>query len=158
VSRKRKAIPLSEQLAAALACLLPQSQRDELRHARVSAKQVIRMFSPDHIVLHCMDGSDAWWNIDMKLRPAHAEKSRRDTAIAAKVKRLERQWLNRGCLSLAEVIDGQMARQPRRMGRGSFSGSGDTRSLLKPKRSQWPPKGARKVRWWADARKVGERP
>jgi hypothetical protein len=143
--RKRKAIPLSEQLAAALACLLPQAQRDELRHARVPAKQVIRLFSPDHIVLHCMDGSDAWWNIDMKLRPAHAEKSRRDTAIAAKVKRLERQWLNRGVLSLAEVIDRQIPRQAHRKAAGWFSGSGATK--YRPKRKiqsrGFPPRGSR---------------
>jgi hypothetical protein len=151
--RKRKAIPLSEQLASALACLLPQAQRDELRAAKAPAQRVIRLFSPDHIVLHCMDGSDSWWNLTPCLRPEHKEKSRLDTAIAAKVKRLQRQWPNGGVLALAEVIDRQMPRQASRKGRGAFSSSGAIKPPPKPKRSQWPPKGARKIRWWAGAEK-----
>jgi hypothetical protein len=154
--RKRKAIPLSERLASALACLLPQAQRDELRAAKVPAQQVIRLFSPDHIVLHCMDGEDRWFNLTPRLRAEHAEKSRRDTAIAAKVKRLQAkslQWPNGGVLALAEVIDRQMPRQARRKGRGSFSGSGATKPLPKPKRSRWPKKGSRPIRWWGVAKK-----
>ena len=88
MTRTRKAIPLEQQLAAALACLLPQDQRDALRAAKVPAKTVIRLFSPDHIHLHSLGGSDRWWNLDPKQRPAHADKSRQDTSIAAKVKRL----------------------------------------------------------------------
>ena len=49
--QKRKPIRKDEYLAAALACLLPQEQRDELRRARVPAQDVIRLFSPDHIGL-----------------------------------------------------------------------------------------------------------
>src|SRR5580692_9839748 len=88
MSRKRKAIRKDEYLAAALACLLPQNRRDALRAAKVPAKEVIRLFSPDHIWLYSLGGPDLWWNLDPKLRPAHAEKSRGDTTIAAKVKRL----------------------------------------------------------------------
>ena len=90
MSRKRKAIRKDEYLAAALACLLPQDKRDELRRAKVPAQEVIRLFSPDHIGLHCSGAPDrdAWHNISPMLRPAHAEKSKRDTSIAAKVKRI----------------------------------------------------------------------
>jgi hypothetical protein len=157
MGQRRKSIPLSEQLASALACLLPQAQRDELRAAKVSAQQVIRFFTMDHIGLHCFEepDRDKWHNITPMLRGPHKEKSRRDTSIAAKVKRLRDkpiQWPNGGVLALAEVIDRQMACQPRRMGRGAFSGSWATKPLPKPKRSQWPPKGARKVRWWTDTK------
>jgi hypothetical protein len=90
MSRHRKAIRKDEYLAAALACLLPQDQRDALRRAKVPAKDVIRLFSPDHIGLHCFEAPDrdAWHNLHPRLRPDHREKSRRDTTIAAKVVRL----------------------------------------------------------------------
>jgi hypothetical protein len=155
MTRRRKAIPLSEQLASALACLLPQAQRDELRHARVPAEQVIRLFTMDHIGLHCFEEPhrDEWHNISPMLRGPHKEKSRQDTAIAAKVKRLQNQFLDRGVMALVEVMDRQMACQPRRTGRGSFSGSGATKPLPKPKRSRWPKKGSRPIRWWSVAKK-----
>lgn len=87
--RRRKHIPLAQQLAAALACLLPQETRDDLRRRRVPAREVIRLFSPDHIALHALGGADAWWNIDPKLREPHAIKSRKDTGIVAKVRRIQ---------------------------------------------------------------------
>jgi hypothetical protein len=154
--RRRKSIPLSEQLASALACLLLQAQRDELRAAKVPAQQVIRLFTMDHIGLHCFEEPrrDEWHNISPMLRGPHKEKSRQDTAIAAKVKRIQRkQGLSAGFMALVEVVDRKMARQPRRMGRGSFSGSGATKPLPKPKRSRWPKKGSRPIRWWSVAKK-----
>lgn len=86
--RARKYILLREQLAAALAMLLPTQQRDELRAAKVPAKTVIALFSPDHGILHALGGSDRWFNIYPMLREPHKEKSRRDTAIVAKVRRI----------------------------------------------------------------------
>lgn len=86
--RPRKHIPLKSQLASALACLLPQAERDAYRAARVPAEVIIRLFSPDHIALHTFTADDHWSNLTPALRGPHAEKSRRDTAIAAKVKRL----------------------------------------------------------------------
>lgn len=87
--RPRKHIPLSELLASALADNLPPEQRDQLRAAKVSAQTIIRLFTPDHAILHSMGGSDKWWNIIMSTRgPALKAKDRRDTSIAAKTKRL----------------------------------------------------------------------
>lgn len=86
--RPRAYIPLTERLAAALACLLPQEQRDDLRARRVPAKAVAILFDVDHVVLYALGGSDAWWNLDPKIRAVHREKSRRDTSIVAKTKRL----------------------------------------------------------------------
>jgi hypothetical protein len=92
VSRKR--IPLREQLAATLACLLPQEERDELRRAKVPASDVISRFEIDHIGLHCFEAPDRdkWFNLDPKPVAVHREKSRHDTTIAAKVKRLRMRY------------------------------------------------------------------
>lgn len=88
---KRHYIPFPDRLAAALACLLPQGQRDQLRADRVPAEQVIALFEQDHIELHALGGSDAWWNLHPTLKQEHRTKSARDTSIVAKVKRLEQQ-------------------------------------------------------------------
>lgn len=89
--RPRAYIPYPERLAAAYACLLPQDVRDDLRARHVPAEVVERMFTDDHIDLHALGGSDKWWNLDPKLRPEHKEKSRRDTSIVAKSRRLTRE-------------------------------------------------------------------
>jgi len=86
--RARKYIGLREQLAAALSMLLPPEQNKALREARVPAKTVIALFSPDHGHLHALGGSDKWFNLYPMLRAPHKEKSRKDTSIVAKVDRL----------------------------------------------------------------------
>ena len=79
----------ASQLAAALLQLLPQSLRDELRAARVPAKKIISLFTPDHNELWSLGGPDKCWNLTMRLRgPGLKAKDARDTSIAAKVKRL----------------------------------------------------------------------
>jgi hypothetical protein len=89
MSRPRKHIPLSELLASALADKLPQEQRDDLRARKVPAKTIIRLFTPDHVVLHAFGGEDRWHNLTMALRgPELKAKDGRDTRIAAKNKRL----------------------------------------------------------------------
>lgn len=90
--RARKYISLRERLAAAYSMLLPQAQRDELRAARVPAKTVIALFTDDHGVLHALGGADKWWNLTPMLRAAHAEKSRCDTSIVAKVRRISAEY------------------------------------------------------------------
>lgn len=92
MKRKRAHIPLIEQLAAALACLLPADVRDDLRARRVQAKVVRSMFEVDHIVLHAHGGTDRWHNLDPKLKAVHREKSKRDTGIVAKGKRIDDKW------------------------------------------------------------------
>jgi hypothetical protein len=88
--RARKHIALPEKLAAALSMLLPQADRDVLRDLKVPAKQVIALFQFDHAILHARGGSDRWHNLTPLLKAPHREKSRRDTSIVAKVKRLRR--------------------------------------------------------------------
>jgi hypothetical protein len=89
---KRKHIPLAEKLAATLACLLSQQERDAMRERKTTAAAVIRLFEFDHLVLHAMGGCDAWHNLDPKQVAHHRAKSRRDTGIAAKAKRIDRKW------------------------------------------------------------------
>jgi len=90
VTRKRRYIPLSEKLAAALSMLLPQDTRDDLRRAKAPSWGIVRLFQFDHNILHAHGGSDRWWNLTPMLKPLHREKSKRDNTIAAKVKRIRR--------------------------------------------------------------------
>ena len=89
MTRQRKYIPMAERLAAALAEQLPQDLRDELRASKVPAWAVLRLFTPDHNILHAHDGPDKWWNLTMRRRgPELKAKDKADTKIAAKDKRL----------------------------------------------------------------------
>ncbi len=88
MKRLRRHIPLKTKLAAALACLLPQADRDYYRRHNATADEILKLFEWDHVSLHCFGGSDLWWNLDPKSKAQHREKSRRDASIAAKVKRL----------------------------------------------------------------------
>lgn len=49
---------------------------------------MIALFQFDHIVLHAMEGEDRWWNLDPLEIAPHREKSRHDTSIVAKAKRI----------------------------------------------------------------------
>lgn len=91
--RKRDYVRLPEKLAATLVCLLPQELRDDLRNRKIPASEVIALFNFDHIVLHAIGGSDEWHNLDPKLVQPHREKSKQDTAIVAKAKRIDKKWL-----------------------------------------------------------------
>lgn len=90
MKRARAHIPYPERLAAALSMLLPQEDRDALRELRVGAADVIALFDFDHVVLHALGGTDEWHNLTPMLRAPHREKSRRDTSIVAKTRRLSR--------------------------------------------------------------------
>lgn len=90
--RKRRHIPTKQKLAAALACLLPQETRDQLRHHEQGADTVIALFEWDHAVLHALGGSDEWQNLTPMLKGAHREKSRTDTSKVAKVRRIDDKW------------------------------------------------------------------
>jgi hypothetical protein len=88
--KQRFHIPMHEKLAAALSMLLSQEERDVWREAKASAAVILTLFDFDHNILHAHDGPDRWWNLTPMLRTAHREKSKRDVAIVAKVKRLQR--------------------------------------------------------------------
>jgi hypothetical protein len=130
MSRARKHIRLGTKLAAALACLLPQDQRDDLRRRQVHEDEVLALFEFDHLGLHALMGSDEWWNLDPKLERPHREKSGRDTSIVAKVNRIR---------ASASAVAGapKVARPPRRR---------RTRKIP-ARRNPWPSKGSRPFRW-----------
>ena len=87
--RKRKHIPIIEIAASFAADRLPQAVRDELRARKAPAKEVLRMFTPDHNVLHAWGGQDRWWNLTMTPRgPALKAKDAADTSRAAKALRV----------------------------------------------------------------------
>ncbi len=88
---KRPYVPLPERLAATLACLLPQEQRDDLRRRKVKANAVLALFHFDHVIFHAHGGSAKWWNLDPKLVAVHREKTAKiDVPAIAKGKRITR--------------------------------------------------------------------
>jgi hypothetical protein len=88
MSHKRKAIPLEQQLAAALACLLPQDKRDALRRERAPAKKVLRLFTMHHVNFFALGGGSSWFNLHPMTREDHDDRFAADVAAIAKVKRL----------------------------------------------------------------------
>jgi len=90
MTRPRKHIPLIELLASALADKLPYLERQWHREHGTTAREIVRMFTPDHVCLHCWDGDDTWDNLTMTRRgSALKAKDAADTKRAAKVKRIE---------------------------------------------------------------------
>ena len=146
MSRKRKAIPLEQRLAAALVCLLEPSLRDAARSARLPAKSIIRMFTNHHLDFHALGGADKWWNLHPMTRAAHDARFGQDAAAIAKVKRLQRQFR-------PEVIGGMIAlveipRQAQRKAGGAFSGAGAAKPKPTRKIASRPfPKRQRPMRW-----------
>ena len=130
--RKRAHIPISEIAASFAADRLPAAVRDDLRARKVSAKQILRMFTPDHVILFCWGGPDKWWNLDMRVRgPALKAKDNADTSRAAKAVRIDR--INE------EAQRKLLART-----------NGHKHEPVKPKRkiqngNGFPPKGSRKL-------------
>lgn len=92
--RQRKTIPQRELYAAALAQLLPAHIRDNHRKIRSPAKEIIKLFTPDHWpVPHAVGGEDKWWNLTLTLRGAELKaKDAADTSRIAKERRDEKKW------------------------------------------------------------------
>jgi hypothetical protein len=133
--RKREYIRMPDRLAAALALLLPQDQRDDLRSRKVKAEQVIRLFEMDHHpILHAFGGPGLWWNLEPKLKRPHREKSAQDTSIVAKVKRLKAAHT-----VLAGVPKAATNHQVR-----PYLTEKRTRKIAK-RANPWPARGARKI-------------
>jgi hypothetical protein len=93
MARRRKHIPIIEIAAAALAERLPPEDYDKARIERWPASKVLRLFTPDHIVLHAWGGANRWFNLSMTRRgPELKAKDAADTSRAAKAKRIETKW------------------------------------------------------------------
>lgn len=86
----RAYIPYPHRLAAALACLLPQEVRDDLRKRRVDPKEVEALFDMHHVTFHALEANDHWANLHPMIRAEHKERTRKDIGAIAKTKRLAR--------------------------------------------------------------------
>lgn len=135
MARRRKYIRLPQRLAAALAMLLPQEQRDFLRAQKARAKVVIGLFDFDHVVLYSHAGSDMWHNLTPMLRAKHIEKTRRDVAIVAKVKRIEN---GRTTVTRMRSLGGSVILPPRTAGPPAI------KRKIPQRINPWPPKGSRR--------------
>ena len=82
----RAYISLRTKLASALLAL-GQIPRADAK--LMSEQQLLSLYNFDHIELFSLTQNDAYWNLQPMLIVPHREKSRQDTSIAAKVKRLE---------------------------------------------------------------------
>jgi hypothetical protein len=89
MKRKREYIRAEDKIASLLADRLPPAERESLRQLKPPASAVTRKFEWDHIVLYAFGGSNKWHNVQAVLRAEHREKSRRDTSIVAKTKRIQ---------------------------------------------------------------------
>jgi hypothetical protein len=131
---------MKTKLAATLACLLPQSERDEYRRGRVSAETILRLFEFDHVRLHALGGTDKWFDLDPKLHAVHREKSRRDTAIVAKVKRLAAVRPYASAFAAAESLIAAMDSQV------AASNPKRSKRRIAKRANGWPPRGSRPLR------------
>lgn len=85
---KRAHIGLKTKLASALLALgdIPYE------HAKsMTEENILALYQWDHGILYSIDPNDAYWNLRPTLIAPHREKSRKDTSISAKVKRLSKQ-------------------------------------------------------------------
>lgn len=105
----RAYIPYPHRLAAALACLLPQDVRDDLRKRRVDPKEVEALFEDHHIKFYALDPDNHWSNLHPMLRAEHKERTRKDIGAIAKTKRLAR--------ATAEAQARLLAKEPGRSAR-----------------------------------------
>lgn len=68
-------------------------ERDDLRRRKVPAAQIVRMFTPDHVALHCWGGADKWWNLSLMRRNGELkQKDAADTTRWAKAERIDAKW------------------------------------------------------------------
>jgi hypothetical protein len=120
MAKSRKNIPLVTKLAAALLMLNPEDRE----HAKsMTAAQYLSLFQWDHAVLHAIEVNDHFTNLTPILIVPHRGKSRKDTSIVAKTKRLEaeqkefrRKVLERPCGQKRE-LGGRIPSRPMRWGR-----------------------------------------
>jgi hypothetical protein len=83
----RAHINLTTKLASALLALgeIPYSDAKQM-----TAAQIISLYQFDHGILHGVVVIDEFWNLTPRLITPHRAKSRSDTGVVAKVKRLAR--------------------------------------------------------------------
>lgn len=64
----------------------------DYEHAKEMGRDnFISLFQFDHGILHAIEINDEFWNLTPRLIAPHREKSRKDTSIVAKVRRLTKE-------------------------------------------------------------------
>ena len=109
---KREHIGLKTKLASALLTL----GHVDYAHAKgMTADQIISLYAWDHGILHAIEPNDSFWNLTPRLIAEHREKSKRDTAIVAKSKRLVRkEAAHRARLSAPWAMEAVKWERPKR--------------------------------------------
>ena len=85
---KRRHINLTTKLASALLALGDIPYEDA---KQMTAEQIVSLYELDHGILHGIEPNDAFWNLTPRLIKPHREKSKRDTSIVAKTRRIEKE-------------------------------------------------------------------
>lgn len=131
--RGRKKPTLREKLASALLTicrpdeygrLVPVISPEEAK--QMTAREIIARFEFDHGVLHALGGSNHPTNFTPRPVSEHREKSRLDTSIVAKVRRIapEHERFRRVMLAKADPgVAPAPVRQKTKIGSRGFSGS-----------------------------------
>jgi hypothetical protein len=89
VTTRRKHLTLKTKLASAIRELF----KIDYEHAKLMTEdQILSLAQYDHGILHGIEVVDEHWNYTPRMILPHREKSRRDTAIVAKAKRIDRKW------------------------------------------------------------------
>lgn len=86
VKKRRRCFNMTERLAAAylqIGGLVPEPLASS-----GDAKAIVRHVEADHNLLHALGGDTRPQNCNLLPKPVHAEKTKRDIGIAAKVKRI----------------------------------------------------------------------
>jgi hypothetical protein len=106
---KREHISLRTKLASALLALGHVPYRDAYL---MTEDQIISLYHFDHNILHGIEAEDRFWNLSPMLIAAHREKSKRDTAIVAKSKRIRTKEMRHKIQMSAFVLspDGEKVR------------------------------------------------
>jgi hypothetical protein len=115
MNKRRRCFNLTERLAAAY---LRLGLVPEPLAKTGAAKDIVRHVEADHNVLHCIGGDTAPQNCNLLPQSVHAEKSRRDIAIAAKIKRIADKEIAFRCKILAKTI-GLQNSAPQRTRKGN---------------------------------------
>lgn len=113
MTAKRAHLSLKTKLAAALLAL---GDIPYLDAKAMTTDQIISLYNFDHGILHAIEPIDEFWNLTPRLRAEHRQKSRRDVAVVAKVRRLEAKHrpgppLVDGLMSIMTMADREKARK-----------------------------------------------
>ena len=108
---KRAHVSLKTKLASALLALGHVPYEDA---KAMGADSLISLYHWDHGILHGIEVNNEYWNLTPRLIAEHREKSKRDTAIVAKSKRIVRKQEAHLERMGMDMVSGAIVDSPRR--------------------------------------------